>query len=678
LVLGLESSSTAALPQGAVHADHRAPKAGKLPVTPERLLADYSTVLNKPPALRWFPDSRSVVFEDAPTPRPASGSEPWIERMNVDTGVRERLVRGSDPKPSPDGSAIAYLAANGSGSALSVYSLVDRTVRIIAVLPAGYDGYDQSFSWSPDSKRIAYAFRPQKPVRKSSANTSEASSVRVIGGLADVPPDSEIRVADLASDKRQRLFSGPKLFANLTWLADGKSIIFTAVGSFEYRSDDVSGEVRAITLSTGDVRTLIENAGVQSLRPVPSPSGKQIAFTYDPSNLPFPFFWNVATTHAQGGGAIHQLTSRIFVSSAPVWSRDERKLYFTGKKHVFSQIYCVTTAGDVRQITSAPRNASNLALSPSGDRLVWSTQDALGRTEVRIARADGSAERVLIDLTPQVKNLALSPVEEIRWKSRDGLEISGLLIRPLGYRPGRRYPLLVNVHGGPVGGVYLLGEILLSSPLEWQMWAAKGYAVLVPDYRSSVVPGWDAVLKAREEQDQSARDMDDIMTGVDEVIRRGVADPRRLALIGHSNGSQMANWIITHTHRFRVAVSYEGWAENYMAYGSGMRVGGNSIGEWYFKGKPWEVPQNYLKNSPAYYVKDVDTPTLFIANDYNGQSGVEDLYHHEFMYTALKKQNVPTELLIYAGEGHVVERPANQKDLLTRIVSWIDRYVSAP
>ncbi len=226
---------------------------------------------------------------------------------------------------------------------------------------------------------------------------------------------------------------------------------------------------------------------------------------------------------------------------------------------------------------------------------------------------------------------ALGDVEEVRWKSHDGLEIHGLLIKPLGYEPGKKYPLLINVHGGPVGGVYLRGEILLTSPLEWQMWAAKGFVVFIPDYRTSEIPGWGPLLKARENQDFNERDMDDIMSGVDHIIQMGLVDPSKLALIGHSNGSYLTNWIITHTNRFKVAVSYEGVAEMYIAYGAGMRVGGNTFAEWMFKGKPWEVPQNYRKNSSIEYVKGVKTPTLFISGDYSGGSGVENLFHHEFM-----------------------------------------------
>ncbi len=665
--------TTSPRPDQGLRSESSGPGSNKVVITPEKLLADYASQPQLP-TLRWLPNSRQMVFSMANQGQPGARRTTWIERLEVETGKREPLVQGSNPRPSPDGSAVAYISGEGANTQLSVYYFEGGNVKNLVPLPPGSEGFNLGFSWSPDSRHIAYGYRPATLVKKSDPTDRRASSVMVVGGPGDVPPDSEVWVIDISTGSRRKLTSGPYLFANPGWFPDGNSFLFTSVGSFEYRDDNVFGKVLAITVPSGEVRTLIKDAGVQQLRPVVSPDGKQVAFTYDPNNITFPFYWNIATIPAQGG-PVRQLTKNVFVTSGPVWLHDNSKIYFTRNEGIFTQICSVTTTGEMKQLTSAPRNASGITVSPDGKHLLWTTQDAEGRTEIRVARADGAGERVLVDLAPEVKNLALGPVEEIRWKSRDGLEIAGLLIKPLGYEPGKKYPLLVNVHGGPVGGVRLSGEILKSSPLEWQMWAARGFALLMPDYRSSEVPGWAPFLRARENQDYNDRDMDDIMSGVEYVIKLGIADPGKLALIGHSYGSVLTNWIITHTHRFKVAVSYEGWAENYLAYGSGLRVGGNGITEWLFKGKPWETPQNYRKNSAAEFVRGVKTPTLFISADHHGGSGVENLYHHEFMYTALKKQGVDTQLLIYKGEGHVITRPENQRDLLMRVLDWVDSHL---
>lgn len=641
----------------------------KVIITPERLLAEVSGAGSRRSvgAFRWLPDSKHVVFGMA-DPSSDAGRAVWIYRMNIETGKSERLFQGANPKPSPDGSAIAFM----SGAQLSVYFFEGGTVKNLVQLP-GIDGNTMGFAWSPDSRQIAYGFRPVPP-RRAETTERGASSAMVVGSAADVPPDSEVWVLDVATGSKQKLTSGPYLFSNPNWFLDGKAFMFESVGSFQYRTDSVTGKVLAASVPSGEVRTVIQDSGVQNLRPIVSPDGRQIGFTYDPNNVTYPYFWNIATMPVQGG-PVRQLTKNLFVASGPVWAPDQSKIYFGIKDGAFFQICSVTMSGEVKRLTTGARNSSGVAVSPDGKYITWSTSDAIGNSDVRIASSDGASQRVLLESNNASKELALSPVEEIRWKSRDGLEIAGLLIKPLGHVPGKKYPLLVEIHGGPVGGISLVGQLMGSTPLEWQMWTAKGYAVLVPDYRSSEIPGWEPFLKAREKQDYNDRDMDDIMSGVDVLIQQGLADPEKLAMLGHSYGGIMVNWIITKTHRFKAAVSYEGYAENYIAYGVGLRVGGNSITEWLRKGKPWEVPENYRKNAAVEFVRGVKTPTLFINGDYSGGSGVENLYHQQFMYTALKKQGVDTQMVIYKGEGHAIQKPENKRDLLMRVIDWIDSHL---
>jgi dipeptidyl aminopeptidase/acylaminoacyl peptidase len=377
------------------------------------------------------------------------------------------------------------------------------------------------------------------------------------------------------------------------------------------------------------------------------------------------------------GGKIQPLTDDIYVSSGNQWAPDGKRVYFGCKEGAYNQLCSVELSGGWKRVIAEPRNVSNASLSPDGRTLLFTTQDIHGTVQIRTADPDGRNERVVSDLTPTAfRDLAFGEAQEITWKSTDGLVIHGVLVKPLGYQPGRKYPLLVDLHGGPVGGIALMGSILMKTPMELHMWAAKGYAVLLADYRESEVFGWKAVLQQRENQDYLQRNMDDIMTGVDALIAQGIADPKKLLLVGHSYGGIMTNWIITHSHRFKVAVSYEGSAENYLSYGAAMRVGGNPAMEWFYKGKPWDVPQNYRKNAASEYVKGVETPTLFIACDYSGLSGVERLYEHEFMYTALRQQGVDTKMLIYRGEGHVISRPENLRDLMLHCIDWLDGHLN--
>jgi dipeptidyl aminopeptidase/acylaminoacyl peptidase len=637
-------------------------------VTPELLLREFGRVAPPPANPAWVPGRGEIVLSafDA-----GSGDEPsgvWIQVVDVATGAQRRLVRGTQPVPAPDGSAIAYLAGtDGAAQIWTVAPAGDAVSRLTSV-PGGL-GEPVGYAWSPDSRHIAFSFRPADTaaVGAAAAQPDEVrTSALVIGGTGHAPPDTEIWVADAATGEAHRVYAGRQRIVNLGWRSDGSGLVFSAYNYLEYRDDRSFGDVRLVSLTDGSVTVLVRDQGVQLMRPVPAPAGDLVAFTSFPANLPYPEFWNIAVVPATGGPT-RTLTRDLFVASPPAWAPGGERIYFTARLGAFNQLFSVTTGGSLRQLTDAPRSASAPRISPDDGRIAWLTRDALGHQSLRVADADGGNERVVREFARNVDRLARSRVEAVSWRSTDGLEIAGFLVWPLNHEPGRRYPLLVDVHGGPVGGLSLNGSILLSSPLEWHMWAARGFAVLVPDYRSSAIYGWAEVERARERQDANERDFDDIMSGIDHVIARGLADPERLALIGHSYGGYLTNWILTQTGRFRAAVSYEGYADNYLAYGSGFTTGGNRVFEWLFGGLPWQVPDHYRRNSPSEFVQGVTTPTLFISGD----EGLP-VFHNEFLFTAWRQQGIPAELVVYRSEGHVVLRPENQRDLLFRILDWIE------
>lgn len=682
------------LASGFVFAQNRS--AGAV-VTPDRLLSDFSRPRSVPSPPQWIPGTKSLLFsaerwrlascaqpkvpDAASSPGGAKAkaedrSEEWIVRLDSGTGRCALIMAGTAPDVSPSGKEFAFrrgevrkaeiwlAGADGSSS---------RRLVDFAIEP--FHEYYIRTAWSPDGGRLAYSFAPAvapKPPSAPAEPTAAKPTVRVYGGAGDTPPDTEIWTVDASSGKAQPLAHVPLNVTDLSWRRDGRGIVMAVVERFENRPEHIWGEVRSLSAPGGRFETLVKNAGVQQLRPIVSPDGKQIAFTTDPNNVFYPDFYSVAVVPVDGG-PIRTLTRELFVDSVPVWSPDSRTLYFIVKKGGFDQIFSVDLAGHSRPLTDGPASCGAPAVSSDGRQLAWVARDLLGHTELRVAGSDGSGARTLVDLAPEVSGLRLSPGREVRWKSRDGLEIAGYLIPPLDPAPGGKPPLLVDLHGGPVGGLGLGGSILGVSPLEWQMWAARGYLVFVPDYRSSGVYGWKEITGARERQDANEKDFDDILSGVDHVIATENADPDRLALLGHSYGALMTNWIVTHSHRFRVAVSYEGAGVMQLDYGTGHSSGGNDAFEWFFKGKPWEAPENYRKQSSSEFVKGVTTPTMFISGAYG-----KDLFDNEYFYTAWKKQGIDTEFLVYGNEGHSIFQPANQRDLLERVLAWIGKYVAAP
>lgn len=670
------------------------PKGAPAVVTPEVVLNGAASTGGSFSAFSWLPDSQRVIFSATPAglrqvcrPRaalPAAESEgasasgrSWIAVMNVQTRECSVVHEGANPTPSPDGKQVLFIYGKTDSPQLWVSSLDGGDARALASRAvfnpyAHWTGADVYYRrvWSPDSRRVAYAMRPQLETAPARSQMPESgSTVVVIGGKGDVGSDTELWVVEPETGVSRKLTSGPYyIWDDLSWSPDGASIVFSCVTQVDARTDDTRGEIRSVSVSTGNVRTIVKDHGVQMLRPSLSPDGKTVAFTADPNNVYYPDHWNIAMTPAEGG-PIRQLTRNLFVASGPVWSPDGKGVYFRAKKGVFSQIYFAGIDGGVRQVTDGPRGSSMPSVSPDARRLIWTTSDILSNQQLRLADVDGSNETTIANLSAPAKNYKLGQVEAVEWKSRDGVKIAGFVVKPADFDAHNKYPMIVDLHGGPVGGAGLSGSIL-QSRLEPHMWAAKGFVVFLPDYRSSGVYGWDLIEQARERQDANDRDFDDIMSGVDSLVRQGFVDTGRLALVGHSYGAFLTNWIITRNHPFRVAVSYEGYIDPFLMYGTGFRVGGNPAFEWLYKGTPWDVPENYRKNSPMEFLKGIKTPTLLIS----GEKGMA-LYNNEFLYTALRKQKVDAKFLLYKGEGHVISAPANRRDLLEQVIGWIETHL---
>ena len=204
------------------------------------------------------------------------------------------------------------------------------------------------------------------------------------------------------------------------------------------------------------------------------------------------------------------------------------------------------------------------------------------------------------------------------------------------------------------------------------MWTAKGYAVFVPEFRSSASFGSLAITRdAFQEHDLINRDIMDIEAGIDTLTAQGIVDPHRIAAIGHSAGGRRVNWLLATTHRFRVVVSKEGWADEWIEALSEPPFKRTSL---IFGGAPWEAPQNYLKNSALFHCNGTTTPTLFLMGNPE-LGGVDPQHTVQMLYNAIKAQGVKTQYINYPDEGHVFEQPANQRDALERSIKWIDDHM---
>jgi dipeptidyl aminopeptidase/acylaminoacyl peptidase len=332
-------------------------------------------------------------------------------------------------------------------------------------------------------------------------------------------------------------------------------VFFAQRIGFLYRQEQDESLVRAIRLKDGRLRTIAACAGLQQfLEPELSPDGRKVAIAYDADNPIFDFLLSVGVADASPSAdtaakPIVRLTREAKLLRQR-WSPDGRRIYALRLYGIYRQVYAIDPkSGALTQITHEPLAIEDYAISPDGRQLVWFGQDAHARRVLRIGRTDGTGARDLSVFEPAPEDMALSEVREVEWAVPDyPVPLRGLLIMPLHYAPGTRYPVIADIHGGGAGASgELAGALFVNTPLEWQLWAAKGYMVFVPELRSS-------------------------------------------------------------THRFRALVSKEGWADEFFPAGVFMTGRVTTI----YGGTPVETPERYMRNSALFHARGATTPTLFL------------------------------------------------------------------
>lgn len=636
----------------------------KRPVTPETLLSLGSAPISVGSNLSWIPGTNSVLV-----PVKESDEEgTWTEEIDVTTGQRKRLVKSGSVAPSPNGTKIAYISGQSGNDQIWMMSRDGGNAKQVTNAPEGLA--NKYFCWSPDSSRIAYMASPPnvpEPPRDAVPTTKEVSTVVIYNRRESAPkesaaPQPQIWTVSVQTGDCRKIAACLGEPAGVpSWSPDGKTV---------FSSQIVRNHIEeiAISLTDGECHAVIAPAVADTSTYTPSPNGKDIAFQYCDYHGGYWHNWQIAIASLQGGQIRHLPTP---FKTAPLgWTRDGKHLFISRRNGVDDQIVSMDTEGRLGKTVIQMDGTYMMGLVPvasTDGRLAWVETDWQGRMLLQTASEEAPQPRTVVNFTPEVDSLSLGEAQTIDWTSHDGVENSGVLIKPVGYSAGKKYPLIVDIHGGPAGGVAGSGVLCIGA-LEWQMWANKGYAVLVPEFRSSGIYGFDKILQERRSRKYFDGDFDDIMSGVDHLIATGLVDSKKMAVVGHSYGSIATNWIITHTHRFQAAVSYEGVADLYSEWGTNEFARPNL--EWLFNGTPLSVPQAYLYNSALYRASDASTPTLFITAEHgsNSPSMVS-------MYASLKSHGVDTQYLFYRGEGHVVSSPANKRDLVYWCVNWIDTHL---
>ncbi|MBI4420360.1 MAG: S9 family peptidase [Gemmatimonadetes bacterium] len=458
---------------------------------------------------------------------------------------------------------------------------------------------------------------------------------------------------------------------------DARWVGFRGIAADRYKrtitQQTLHGDLYLLEAATGQTERLTRNDEVGEQGPSFSPDGRWVAFSA-PNDLEQ---YSMANNRvylrgvAERGKPFRKLDGSGFDGDITVgfWSDDGNTIYFNEGIRATNQLFALDTRQNtVRQVTQEP---AALSVSRDNDAGTLFIQFSDGRTPSTLFTVAG-VEQVgrratwtqLTDGNPQVRQFLLGDQEEITWRSTDGRSVGGVLVKPVGYQAGRRYPLIVAIHGGPAGAD-VLG---FNGGYGSQVYAGAGYAVLRPNYRGST--NYGEKHKTDIVGNYFPPGFDDIMTGVDYLIAQGIADSTRMGALGWSAGGHWSNWILTHTNRFK-AISSGAGTSNWISMYAQSDVQRNR--QFYLGNRlPYDDFDAYWNQSPLKYIKNAKTPTMIHVVE--GDPRVPSPQSVE-LHMALKQLGVPTELFMYPGSTHGIPDARNQLVKAVSEMAWMDYYV---
>jgi dipeptidyl aminopeptidase/acylaminoacyl peptidase len=625
---------------------------------------------------RWAGDGRAFFFlSNREAPENAS-SRNQLYIMRPDGGEAQRISDARegvrDYQLTRDGRTLAYRTGKDGEEQLyrlPVSGIETATAEQLTKHPTGVG----SWQWAPDGKRI-YFLSPDA-IDKDEKERREKKFTVNIRNMET--PSASLWSLDLDPNNTKKLTDGTQYATGgISISDDGKWVGFRGQSLNRYQrgitAESLYADLYLLETATGNIERLTNNFEVSESGLSFSPDSQWIAYSSADDAMRYTMSNTRVYLRAVGdrGKPFRKLgTSFDGDVGVGVWSKDSSTIYFNEGIRATNQLMMLDVkSGTVRQVTEEKASLSVNVDNDTGAVLISyadpKTPSTLFTTDSVLNAASRASWRQLTDPNPQVKQFALGATEDITWKSKDGSTVGGVLVKPVGYQQGQRYPLIVAIHGGPASAD-VLG---FNGGYGSQVYAGAGYAVLMPNYRGSTNYG----LKHKNDivGNYMAPGFDDIMAGVDHLIAQGIADGSRMGALGWSAGGHWSNWILTHTDRFK-AISSGAGTSNWISMYAQSDVQRNR--QFYLGDKlPYDDFDAYWNQSPLKYIKNAKTPTMIHVVE--GDPRVPSPQSVE-LHMALKQLGVPTELYMYPGNTHGIPDPRNQLVKSVSEMAWMDFYV---
>jgi dipeptidyl aminopeptidase/acylaminoacyl peptidase len=639
------------------------------------LYLEYETVSDP----QISPDGSQIIYTRGWVDKRADRRESSLWVMNADGSKNRFLVRGSTARWSPTGDRIAYAAqAEPRGAQIFVrYMDAEGAVSQITRVEKTPSG----IAWSPDGTRIGFTMNVESKVAwpiklpRAPEDAKWVETPRIVERL-DYRSDGtgfdddayrHVFVVPATGGTPRQLTDGNWHHNGVEWTPDSKQILFGSLRLEDAEYQWRESEIYSVNVDSGVITQLTRRKGPDG-NPQVSPDGKRVAYTgYDWSRNS----WQDSKLYVMnidGSGA--RMVSGAWDRSPQniTWKQDGNGVYFTALDQGSQNLYFLPLAGS---------RSDEVQVVTRGAHMLTTSSIAKGKAVGVLTSPQKPPDIVSFDIgTPQqMKQLTavnedilagkkLGEVTEMWYTSADGLKIQGWYVTPPDFDPAKKYPMQLHIHGGP-HSMYGVGF-----NFGWQEHAANGYVILYTNPRGST--GYGSSFGNQIMRAYPSKDYDDLMAGVDELLKKGFVDARNMFVTGCSGGGVLTAWVVGHTDRF-AAASSNCPVIDWLSF-----VGTTDGASWYynFEKLPWEDPSEHLRRSPLTYVGNVKTPTMLM-------TGVNDLRtpmpQTEQFYSALKLLKVPTAMVRFNDEWHgTTSRPSNFMRTQLYLRHWFEKHKRSP